>query len=88
MLFLQGVGVSTSLAVRIYKTYRDASIARGQERAVQAGLGRVGHRLQDRRPIAQAMGIPHDSPQRVKAGLQFTLPRPARTAIAICPSRS
>src|SRR5579859_5581835 len=27
MLFLQGVGVSTSLAVRIYKTYQDASIA-------------------------------------------------------------
>ena len=27
MLFLQGVGVSTSLAVRIYKTYKDASIA-------------------------------------------------------------
>jgi exodeoxyribonuclease V alpha subunit len=27
MLFLQGVGVSTSLAVRIYKTYKDASIS-------------------------------------------------------------
>src|SRR6202042_2645210 len=27
MVFLQGVGVSTSLAVRIYKKYRDASVS-------------------------------------------------------------
>jgi exodeoxyribonuclease V alpha subunit len=25
--------------------------------------------------IAQAVGIPHDSPERVKAGLQYTLPQ-------------
>ena len=31
MVFLQGVGVSTSLAVRIYKKYGDASISRGAE---------------------------------------------------------
>lgn len=27
MVFLQGIGVSTSLAVRIYKTYHDGAIA-------------------------------------------------------------
>ena len=49
MVFLQGVGVSTSLAVRIYKQYGDASIAVVRERAVPAGRRRVGHRVQDRR---------------------------------------
>ena len=49
MIFLQGVGVSTSLAVRIYKKYGDASVSRRPERAVPAGRRRVGDRVQDRR---------------------------------------
>ena len=48
MIFLQGVGVSTSLAVRIYKKYGDASVSVVRERAVPAGRRRVGDRLQDR----------------------------------------
>ena len=48
MIFLQGVGVSTSLAVRIYKKYGDASISVVRVRAVPAGRRRVGHRVQDR----------------------------------------
>ena len=49
MVFLQGVGVSTSLAVRIYKKYGDAVHFRGAQRALPAGRGRLGHRLQDGR---------------------------------------
>src|ERR687888_948427 len=73
MVFLQGVGVSTSLAVRIYKTYGDASISvvRNEPYRLAADVWGIGFKTADK--IAQAMGIPHDSPQRVKAGLQFAL---------------
>ncbi|WP_307867701.1 SF1B family DNA helicase RecD2 [Umezawaea beigongshangensis] len=73
MVFLQGVGVSTSLAVRIYKQYGDRSIdvVRHEPYRLAADVWGIGFRTAD--VIAKAVGIPHDSPQRVKAGLQFTL---------------
>ncbi len=73
MLFLQGVGVSTSLAVRIYKTYKDASISvvKNEPYKLAGDVWGIGFKTADK--IAQSMGIPHDSPERVKAGLQFTL---------------
>ncbi len=73
MVFLQGVGVSTSLAVRIYKHYNDKSIdvVRTEPYRLASDVWGIGFRTAD--TIAKAVGIPHDSPQRVKAGLQFTL---------------
>lgn len=73
MIFLQGVGVSTSIAVRIYKKYGDASISvvRNQPYRLAADVWGIGFLTADR--IAQAVGIPHDSPERVKAGLQYAL---------------
>ncbi len=73
MVFLQGVGVSTSLAVRIYKTYRDEAIdvVRREPYRLAADVWGIGFKTADQ--IAQRLGIPHDSPERVKAGLQFTL---------------
>ncbi|PSL58551.1 exodeoxyribonuclease V alpha subunit [Saccharothrix carnea] len=73
MVFLQGVGVSTSLAVRIYKQYNDKSIdvVREEPYRLANDVWGIGFRTADL--IAKAVGIPHDSPQRVKAGLQFTL---------------
>ena len=73
MVFLQGVGVSTSLAVRIYKKYENASIAVVQKEPYRlaAEVWGIGFKTAD--TIAQAVGIPHDSPERVKAGLQYTL---------------
>jgi exodeoxyribonuclease V alpha subunit len=73
MVFLQGVGVSTSLAVRIYKQYTDSSIdvVRTQPYKLATDVWGIGFRTAD--TIAKAVGIPHDSPQRIKAGLQFTL---------------
>ncbi len=72
MLFLQGVGVSTSIAVRIYKTYKDASISvvKNEPYKLAGDVWGIGFKTADK--IAQALGILHDSPQRVKAGLQFT----------------
>ncbi|MEE6258173.1 SF1B family DNA helicase RecD2 [Plantactinospora sonchi] len=73
MVFLQGVGVSTSLAVRIYKKYGDGSISivRNEPYRLAADVWGIGFKTAD--TIAKGVGIPHDSPQRVKAGIQYTL---------------
>jgi exodeoxyribonuclease V alpha subunit len=73
MVFLQGVGVSTSLAVRIYKTYRDEAIevVRREPYRLAGDVWGIGFKTADQ--LARSLGIPHDSPQRVKAGLQFAL---------------
>ena len=73
MVFLSGIGVSTSLAVRIYKAYADDSIAvvRSEPYRLASEVWGIGFKTAD--TIAQAVGIPHDSPERIKAGLQYTL---------------
>ncbi|MEV0318965.1 ATP-dependent RecD-like DNA helicase [Streptomyces sp. NPDC050658] len=73
MVFLQGVGVSTSIAVRIYKKYGDSSISvvKNEPYRLAADVWGIGFLTADR--IAQSVGIPHDSPERVKAGLQYAL---------------
>ncbi|GAA3176149.1 MULTISPECIES: ATP-dependent RecD-like DNA helicase [Streptomyces] len=77
MIFLQGVGVSTSLAVRIYKKYADDAVAvvREQPYRLAADVWGIGFLTADR--IAQAVGIPHDSPERVRAGIQHALSQSA-----------
>jgi exodeoxyribonuclease V alpha subunit len=73
MVFLQSVGVSTSIAVRIYKNYGDSSISvvKNQPYRLATDVWGIGFLTADR--IAQAVGIPHDSPERVMAGLQYAL---------------
>ncbi|MFD7510331.1 ATP-dependent RecD-like DNA helicase [Streptomyces sp. NPDC059853] len=73
MVFLQGVEVSTSIAVRIYKKYGDASISvvKNQPYRLAADVWGIGFLTADR--IARAVGIPQDSPERVKAGLRYAL---------------
>jgi exodeoxyribonuclease V alpha subunit len=73
MVFLQGVGVSTSLAVRIYKKYRDEaiSVVRDEPYRLAADVWGIGFKTAD--TIAAAVGIARDSPERIKAGLAYTL---------------
>ena len=73
MIFLQGVGVSTSLAVRIYKKYGDASVSvvRHEPYRLAADVWGIGFKTAD--TIAVAVGIAADSPERIKAGLAYTL---------------
>ncbi len=77
MVFLADVGVSTSLAARIYKRYADDSISvvRGEPYQLASEVWGIGFKTAD--TIAKAVGIPHDSPERIKAGLQFTLSQAA-----------
>jgi exodeoxyribonuclease V alpha subunit len=73
MVFLQGVGVSTSLAVRIYKTYGDEAVKVVAEEPYRlaADIWGIGFKTADK--IAQNLGIAYDSAERVKAGLRHTL---------------
>jgi len=73
MIFLQGVGVSTSLAVRIYKKYGDASVSvvSHEPYRLAADVWGIGFKTAD--TIAVAVGIARDSPERIKAGLAYTL---------------
>jgi exodeoxyribonuclease V alpha subunit len=73
MVFLQGVGVSTSLAVRIYKTYGDEAVKIVTEEPYRLAteIWGIGFKTADK--IAQNLGISYDSAERVKAGLRHTL---------------
>ena len=73
MVFLQSVGVSTSIAVRIYKEYGDASVdvVKQEPYRLASDVWGIGFKTAD--AIAVAVGIPHDSPERVKAGIQYAL---------------
>jgi exodeoxyribonuclease V alpha subunit len=73
MIFLQGVGVSTSLAVKIYKKYGDDSVDTVKQQPYQlaADIWGIGFKTAD--TIAASVGIAKDSPERIKAGLAHTL---------------
>jgi len=75
MVFLHGHGVSTNLAVKIYKTYGDKSLETVQQNPYQLerDIYGVGFKTADR--IAQALGLPADHPSRIEAGIVFALNR-------------
>ena len=73
MIFLQGHGVSTSLAVRIYKKYGQESISvvRSNPYQLARDVFGIGFRTADK--IARQMGISLSAPERLQAGLLYTL---------------
>ena len=77
MVFLHGHGISTHLAVKIYKQYGDQSLAVVQStpyRLVQDIHG-IGFKTADK--IAQALGLAAHDPARIEAGIHYTLSRMA-----------
>ena len=73
MVFLHSHGVSTNLAVKIYKTYGDQSLEIVQKNPYQLerDIYGVGFKTADK--IARALGLPVDHPSRVEAGIVFAL---------------
>ena len=73
MLFLQSNGVSTGLAVRIYKQYGDELIrvVRNDPYRLAREVYGIGFKTADK--IARQIGIPPDHPSRIQAGLVFAL---------------
>jgi exodeoxyribonuclease V alpha subunit len=85
MVFLQGVGVSTSLAVRIYRLYRDDAVKVVSKDPYRLAVDVFGIGFKTADKIAQGLGIGYDSPERVKAGLQFTLSEASETGHCFLP---
>ena len=73
MVFLHSQGVSTSRAVRIYKTYGEDAIekVRANPYALAKDIHGIGFKTADQ--IAQKLGIPVDSLIRAGAGLSHVL---------------
>lgn len=73
MIFLQGHGVSSAYAAKIFKTYGKSSIAIVQENPYRLArdIYGIGFKTADR--IAQAIGIEKHSPLRVEAGVIHAL---------------
>jgi exodeoxyribonuclease V alpha subunit len=73
MLFLHSYGVSTNLAIKIYKQYGDQAlpIVQSDPYRLARDIFGVGFRTADR--IAQALGLPADHPSRIEAGVVYVL---------------
>ena len=73
MLFLHSHGVSTSRALRIFKTYGEQAIEKVRENPYMLAkdIYGIGFRTADQ--IAQKVGIPKDSINRARAGLAHVL---------------
>jgi exodeoxyribonuclease V alpha subunit len=73
MVFLHSHGVSTSRAVRIYKTYGESAIETVREDPYRLARDIPGIGFQTADQIAQRIGVPHDSLLRASAGLSHVL---------------
>jgi exodeoxyribonuclease V alpha subunit len=73
MLFLHSHGVSTNLAVKIYKQYGDQAlpVVQSDPYRLARDLYGVGFKTADR--IARALGLPADHPSRLEAGVVYSL---------------
>jgi len=73
MVFLQSHDVSPSFAQKIYKTYGDASIQKVRENPFNLAKDIFGIGFKSADKIAKKIGIPHNAPQRVEAGIEHVL---------------
>lgn len=73
MVFLHSHGVSSSRAVRIYKTYGDEALEKVRENPYRLAqdIRGIGFKTADQ--IAEKLGIPADSPMRARAGVIHAL---------------
>src|SRR5918997_831957 len=85
MAALQGYGISTSLAVRIYKKFGDDSgrvVSQDPYRLAREVWG-IGFKTADK--IAQAVGIAPDAPERLQAGVLHALGQAADEGHTLLP---
>ncbi len=73
MMFLSSHGVSTSLAVKIYKQYGDASlnVLRTEPYRLARDIYGIGFLTADK--IARALGMKEDDPARIEAGVEYVM---------------
>jgi exodeoxyribonuclease V alpha subunit len=73
MIFLQAHGVSPSFAQKIFKTYGDQSIEKVRENPFNLAKDIFGIGFLTADKIAKNLGIAHNSPQRIDAGIEYAL---------------
>ncbi len=73
MLFLHGHGVSTNLAIKVYKQYGDQalSIVQSDPYRLARDIFGVGFKTADK--LARDLGLPADHPSRIEAGVIYVL---------------
>ncbi len=73
MLFLHGHGISTNLAVKIYKQYAEQSlvVVQNDPYRLARDIHGIGFKTADK--IARALGLPLDHPSRLEAALVYVL---------------
>ena len=77
MVFLQSHGITTGYAVKIFKQYGQESIqkVRSNPYRLEREIPGIGFRIADR--IAQNLGLGHEAPERVQAGIRYLLDQAA-----------
>ena len=73
MMFLQSHGVSTALAVRIYKAYGDGALHILQKEPYRLARDIYGIGFLTADKIARALGMKEDDPARIEAGVRHVL---------------
>lgn len=73
MIFLQGHGISTSQAVKIYQYYGDAAVAVVRENPYRLAQDISGISFRGADKIAAQLGVAKDAPERLRAGLLHVL---------------
>lgn len=73
LIFLQGVGLTPALAVKVYKAFGDQSevVLRRNPYRLADEIEGIGFQTADR--IAQSMGFVPETPERLISGIQFVL---------------
>lgn len=86
LVFLQGYGVATGLALKIYRAYQEDTVAlvRSNPYRLARAIPGVGFVTADR--IARTLGVPPDSPERIGAGLVHELGRAAEDGHVYLPA--
>ncbi|UOF91430.1 ATP-dependent RecD-like DNA helicase [Fodinisporobacter ferrooxydans] len=73
MVFLQSYGIGLALGLKLYRTYGEEAIRilQHQPYRLATDVSGIGFRTADK--IAKTLGIPHDSPERIRAGIAYLL---------------
>jgi exodeoxyribonuclease V alpha subunit len=85
MLFLHQHGISSSRALRIYKTYGDEAQAVLQENPYRMAQDIRGIGFKTADDIAYRLGVANDAPERIKAGLLHVLETAAQNGHCCLP---
>jgi exodeoxyribonuclease V alpha subunit len=73
MLFLHSHGVSTNLAIKIYKQYREQALGIVQQDPYRLARDIYGVGFKTADQLAQDLGLPADHPSRIEAGIVHSL---------------